>query len=247
MAASSQRAARLPIPKLRRFCLSRLMRRYLLILGFFILARALETFILLRAHELGLGAVAALRLWALLNFAKAATGQWGGGVADRWCRPSVMLLGWAAFALSFLIFGLVQQTWSLCLTTLLYGLFTGMSEGVERVFVNDFARESERGTAFGWYHLMTGIAASPAGLLFGLVWQACGATAAFTLAGMLAGLAAILLWLHLSGPASRVAVRWAVSDVPLFRRYDPWFSSKRKRTKPFAPQCVAIVERAEVR
>lgn len=94
------------------------------------------------------------------------------------------------------------------MTTLLYGLLTGMSEGVERVFVNDFAREGERSTAYGWYHLMTGIAASPAGLLFGLVWQACGATAAFTLAGMLAGLAASLLWLHLSGPASRVAVRW---------------------------------------
>ncbi|WP_211218637.1 MFS transporter [Thermithiobacillus tepidarius] len=206
-ARASQQAARPPIPKLRWSCLSRPMRRYLLILGFFTLARASETFILLRAHELGLGVVAALLLWALLNFAKAATGQWGGGLADRWGRPPVMLLGWAAFALSFLAFGQVQQAWSLCLTTLLYGLFTGMSEGAERALVSDFARESERGTAFGWYHLMTGVAAIPAGLLFGLVWQARGAPAAFSLAGVLAALAAILFWLHLSGPASRVAVR----------------------------------------
>lgn len=44
-----------------------------------------------------------------------------------------------------------------------YGLFMGMSEGAERALISDYALPDERGTAFGWYHLISGIAAIPAG------------------------------------------------------------------------------------
>ncbi|MBP9872184.1 MAG: MFS transporter, partial [Nitrosomonas sp.] len=52
---------------------------------------------------------------------------------------------------------------------------------------------NERGTAFGWYHLVSGIAAIPAGLLFGIVWHYFGAATAFLLAGLLAIAATLLL------------------------------------------------------
>ena len=52
--------------------------------------------------------------------------------------------------------------------------------------VADFAGESSRGTAFGWYNLVAGLAAIPAGLLFGSVWHFQGSAAAFTLAAAVA-------------------------------------------------------------
>ena len=48
---------------------------------------------------------------------------------------------------------------------------SAMSEGAERAIISDYADPGERGTAFGWYHLMVGIAAIPAGLLFGSIWH----------------------------------------------------------------------------
>ena len=50
-----------------------------------------------------------------------------------------------------------------------------------------------RGTAFGWYNLVAGLAAIPAGLLFGTVWHFQGAAAAFTLAAAVALAAVVVL------------------------------------------------------
>jgi len=76
--------------------------------------------------------------------------------------------------------------------TVFYGLVAGLGEGAERALVSDFAGNAERGTAFGWYHLMLGLAAIPGGALFGAVWHFAGAAWAFSYAGIL-GLAAAAL------------------------------------------------------
>ena len=57
----------------------------------------------------------------------------------------------------------------------------------------DFVPDERRGTAFGWFHLTIGIGMLPASLVFGVVWDARGARAAFLLGAALALVAAILL------------------------------------------------------
>jgi len=57
-----------------------------------------------------------------------------------------------------------------------------------------------QGTAFGWFHLVVGICALPASVLFGLLWKAFGATAAFAASAGLAVAAAVLL-IFLADPA----------------------------------------------
>jgi hypothetical protein len=52
---------------------------------------------------------------------------------------------------------------------------------------------AERGTAFGWYHVISGLVAVPAGLGFGVLWAAAGARTAFAVAAAVAGLAATAL------------------------------------------------------
>ncbi len=169
------------------------MRRYLLVLMLFTFARASETFILLLGHQLGVATVELLLLWAALNLCKAATSTWGGRLADSLGRGALMLLGWATFSVSFLMLGIVEHSVGLWTVSIFYGLCAGMSEGAERANISDYANPRERGTAFGWYHLMVGIAAIPAGLLFGSIWQFQGAPMAFFFAGSLAALSALLL------------------------------------------------------
>jgi hypothetical protein len=78
----SSPAAPSTLPPLRWAVLSLPMRRYLLVLMLFTFARASETFILLLGHQLGVGVVELLLLWAALNLAKASTSTWGGQLAD---------------------------------------------------------------------------------------------------------------------------------------------------------------------
>jgi MFS family permease len=162
------------------------MRRYLAVLGLFTLARASETFILLLGHQQGATTVEVLLLWAMLNVAKATTSTLGGRLADRLGRGGVLVASWLSFAVGFALYGQVDGPLGLWLVTLGYGLFAGLGEGAERAVVADFAGERSRGTAFGWYNLVAGLAAIPAGLLFGMVWHFQGAAAAFTLAAAVA-------------------------------------------------------------
>ena len=185
-----------PLPPLRWAGLAPPLRRYLGALALFTLARASETFILLRGHELGIGAVELLVLWATLNLAKALTATWGGRLADRLGREALLLAGWTAFALAFLLYGTVSDSPGLWAVTLPYGLFMGLTEGAERAAVSDYCGPAERGTGFGWYYLVVGLAAIPGGLLFGAVWAWQGAPSAFVYASCVAGIACLFLRLR---------------------------------------------------
>lgn len=190
---NTEAQAPVALPPLRWSVLSLPMRRYLLVLMLFTFARASETFILLLGHQLGVGVVELLLLWSTLYLCKAATSTWGGKLADKLGHGTLMLIGWTTFSISFLMLGIVEQSAGLWAVSIFYGLCTGMSEGAERAIISDYAAPRERGTAFGWYHLMVGIAAIPAGLLFGSIWQFQSAAMAFFFAGGLAAFAALLL------------------------------------------------------
>ena len=69
----------------------------------------------------------------------------------------------------------------------------GLTEGTEKALVADLAPAVRRGAAFGWYNLAVGVAALPASLLFGAVWDRFGAPTAFLLGAGLALGATILL------------------------------------------------------
>ena len=83
---------------------------------------------------------------------------------------------------------------ALWLWGLALGAYFGLSEGAERALVRDLANPTERGTAFGWFHMLTGLSAIPAGLTLGLLWSAFGAPAAFGVSATLTLLATLTCW-----------------------------------------------------
>jgi MFS family permease len=181
------------LARLRWGALSPGMRRYLLVLALFTFARASETFIVLLGYQMGTATIELLLLWAVLNVAKALTSTAGGRLADSLGRGPLLLFSWTAFAASFLLFGKVNSGIGLWMVTIAYGLFFGLGEGAEKALISDFATPAEQGTAFGWYYLILGVAAIPAGLLFGAVWQFQSAAMAFFLAAAVAAVATLLL------------------------------------------------------
>lgn len=182
-----------PLPPLRWTVLSVPMKHYLWVLMMFTFARASETFIVLFGHQLGIDVVELLLLWAALNLAKAMTSTQGGRWADHFGGGSLIMMGWLALALSFLALSQVTTPIELWAVSIFYGSFTGLSEGAERALISDYALSDERGTAFGWYYLISGIAAIPAGLLFGVIWHVHSAVTAFICASLAALLAVVLL------------------------------------------------------
>jgi MFS family permease len=182
-----------PLPPLVWGVLSRPMRRYLLVLGLYTLARVSETFLMLRGYELGQSLPWLLVMWASLNLVKSVTAYLGGLLADRVGHANVMLTSWIAFGLSCFLLCRVETGAGLWIVVLFYGAFAGLSEGAERAVVNELGGDAERGSAFGWYYMMVGIAAIPGALAFGALWQFQSPALAFSWAGALAALSALAL------------------------------------------------------
>jgi MFS family permease len=187
------RAAVPSLPPLVWSVLSRQMRRYLLVLGLFTLARVSETFLMLRGYELGQSLPWLLVMWASLNLVKSVTAYLGGLLTDRIGHANVMLTSWIAFGLSCFLLCRVETGAGLWMVVLFYGAFSGLSEGAERAVVNALAGTAERGSAFGWYYMVVGIAAIPGALAFGSLWQFQSPALAFSWAGALAALSALSL------------------------------------------------------
>ena len=168
-------------------------RRLLAALVVFTLGNSTDAFLLLRLHEAGLAAGWVAALWSLHHVVKLAF-AWAGGVwSDRRGRRPAMLAGWAVYAAVYLGFAAVASLGWLIALFVVYGLYYGLTEPVEKAWVADLAPADLRGTALGLYHAAVGVAALPASLVFGWLWMRFGAAAAFGVGAALAGVAAAML------------------------------------------------------
>jgi MFS family permease len=166
---------------------------YLGILALFSLGNSSDAFLLLRARSLGLPTAQVPILWAVLNLSKVVWAYLGGDLADRMRRARLIAAGWLVYALVYLGLGRATQVAHVWMLFVVYGVFYGLTEPVEKALVKDLVREDQRGRAYGAYNFVVGITALPAGLLMGAVWKGRGPTVALELGAALAGVAGVLL------------------------------------------------------
>lgn len=166
------------------------LRPLLLALGLFTLGHVGDTLLLLRAAELGAPAATLPLLWVGLHFVKVGAGA----LAPALARPRRLVgLGWAWCALTYAALAAVDQLPAFVVGFLAYGLYHGLTEGAERALVADVAPTEGRGSAFGWYYLVTGLGALPAGLGIGAAWARWGAPTALVGAAALSALGLVAL------------------------------------------------------
>ena len=181
-------------PSLARQGLSRRFWLYLAVLLLFTLGNSTDALLILRANELGVRAALVPILWAVLHVVKSLSSTPGGALSDRFGRRPLIIGGWMVYAAVYFGFALASATWHAWALFIVYGLYFGMTEGVEKALVADLVPAGVRGAAFGWYNLTIGLAALPASLIFGGLWQTYGAHTAFIVGASLALVAAVGLF-----------------------------------------------------
>ena len=178
--------------------------KYLFVLLVFTLGGSTDAFLLLRASQLGVTAAMIPLLWAAHSFVKSLTNTPGGMLSDKLGRKPLIVAGWVVYAIVYLLFGRATSAWQIWALFLVYGLYFGLTEGAEKALVTDLVPASKRGTAFGWYNFTVGLAALPASVIFGIVWDRVSPVAAFTMGATLAGVAAVGLMIVVPGAGRRV-------------------------------------------
>lgn len=174
-------------------CMPSNFKRYLLVLFIFTLGNSSDAFLLLQAQRVGVPIALLPIIWVVLHVVKMLFSFPGGVISDRIGRKKVIITGWAVYVLVYAGFAVAEEAWHAWVLFGIYGIYFGLSEGVEKALVADLAPVHLRGSAFGLYHLIVGIGALPASILFGVVWEGLGAAAAFGMGACLAAVAGILL------------------------------------------------------
>jgi len=170
-------------------------KRFLLILALFTLSNSTDSFLILRARNIGVSIKGSLLLWSAHHCMKVLSSLWGGDLSDRLGRKRLIVSGWILYAAVYAGFAFVSNQYSIWVLFLIYGIYFGLAEGAEKALVADLVKPEQRGTAYGLYNLAFGITVFPASLLMGIIWDWKGPTAAFLVSAILGATAALLLLL----------------------------------------------------
>ncbi len=156
----------------------------------FTLARFSEAFLLLRAQSVGLSLAFVPAIMVVMNVVYAFSAWPAGVLSDRIGRFGLLAAGFTMLLVADLVLAFGASVTAVGLGAALWGLHMGMTQGLLAALVADTAPPELRGTAFGMFNLVTGLAMLAASVIAGGLWDAVGPQGTF-LAG--AGFTALAL------------------------------------------------------
>jgi MFS family permease len=178
--------------------------------GLFTLARFSEAFLILKVADVGLSVGYVPAVLVVMNVAYAVSAYPAGWLSDRVNRWGVFAVGAALLIGADLVLAFGETLAMAAIGIALWGLHMGFTQGLLAALVADSARAEQRGTAFGLFNLVTGIALLVASLLAGVLWDRGGPQLTFLAGAALTALAgAVALMLYGAG---KIAGRNAVAD-----------------------------------
>ena len=164
---------------------------FIAVLTVFTLGNSSDAFLMLRAQTVGFSIVEIFLVVAAFSLVIALTSTKGGTLSDTFGRRGLIIAGWLIYALIYLGFAFASARWHIWVLYAGYGLYYGAFLGASGAIVAELAPQHLRGTAYGIFNAALGVAAFPASLLAGLLWDWYGPAAPFLFGAALAVVATV--------------------------------------------------------
>jgi MFS family permease len=139
----------------------------------------------------------------VMNLAYAASSYPAGYLSDRVDRRLILAIGGILLMIADIVLARTTNIAGLVAGISLWGLHMGFSQGMLAAMVADASVSQLRGTAFGLFSLISGVALLAASSVAGVLWNKVGPQATFYAGASFAGLAALMLLLQLRGLKGR--------------------------------------------
>lgn len=167
------------------------------------LARFSEAFLVLRAEEQGLTLTLVPLVLIVMNVVYALSAYPAGLLSDRWGRRGLLVAGFLTLVVADLVLAFAPGLMAVMAGVALWGLHMGLTQGILAALVADAAPESLRATAFGIFHMISGVALLAASVIAGVLWDVYGPQATFMAGAAIAaaGLAWVALVMRPEAPA----------------------------------------------
>jgi MFS family permease len=145
----------------------------------FTLARFSEAFLILRAQHSGLPLAWLPMTLVVMNVVYAAAAYPFGRLSDKKGRITLLASGLVVLIVADLVLGAAESPAVVLVGVAIWGLHMGMTQGLLSTMVADTAPGDLRGTAFGFYNLLSGLAMLVASVVAGLLWDLIGPSVTF--------------------------------------------------------------------
>lgn len=173
------------------------LKLYLGITFLFTLGNSSNSFLLLRAADVGFDSSTTILLYFIYNLTASILAIPCGKLSDRIGRKRLLVGGYITFSFVYFGFAFCNSKPFLILIFIIYGIYTAMTAGAERAFIAEIAPTHLKGTMLGLHSTLVGIALLPASVIAGLLWDGIGVFAPFVFGGVLSLVSACLLALKL--------------------------------------------------
>ncbi|NCN88637.1 MAG: MFS transporter [Gallionella sp.] len=182
-----------PINPISRANLRRLSSTYWWVVGIgavFTLARFSEAFLVLRAAQGGIAIALVPLVMVAMNVIYAASAYPFGKLSDRMSHTRLLAIGLMVLIAADLVLATNDHWTTVLAGVALWGVHMGITQGLLARMVADVTPADLRGTGYGFFNLMSGLAMLVASVLAGLLWDRLGAAYTFYAGAMFCVIAA---------------------------------------------------------
>jgi MFS family permease len=145
----------------------------------FTLARFSEAFLVLRAQSIGMPLMLVPAVLVIMNIAYAMSAFPIGILSDRVDRVTLLILGLLLLLVADVVLAFATSVVGVGVGVALWGLHMGFTQGLLATLIADTAPAELRGTAFGMFNLVTGLALLAASVIAGALWDVSGPEGTF--------------------------------------------------------------------
>jgi len=164
----------------------------LVVLGIFSIGAFNYSFILLKAGELGAPLALVPLVYTLIQVAHTFIGIPAGALSDKIGKEPVLLMGFAAFFSASLLSIMLEGNLAFAfLIAVVYGIYFGIAETIQRALIPKYAPTDLRATAYGIYYLTVGLCFLGANVIVGTLWEYRGTSVAFAYSTVTSAIAII--------------------------------------------------------
>jgi MFS family permease len=187
------RGPRLPLSRAE---LARLNASYWVVVGVaavFTLARFSEAFLLLRAKSIGMPVAIVPAVMVVMNIIYSLSAWPAGSLSDYIGRYRLLTGGFALLIVADLVLAFGGNVITIMIGVAIWGLHMGLTQGLLSALVADTAPSSLRGTAFGMFNLVSGLAMLAASIIAGVLWDLVGPNGTFIAGAIFTAIALTIL------------------------------------------------------
>jgi MFS family permease len=184
----------------REVSIRSLPRRYyffLLIVFVFAFGNSTDALLLVKCSETGVKTSYIPFIYMIFNTVAVLLAIPIGKLSDKKGRGVLIILGFLLYAVVYILFGAFDRIGVFIFAFVLYGGYSALTDSCQKAMISDIVSKDLKGSSFGLYHAVLGIALLPASLIAGLLYDRVNAGAPFYFGAAMALMASFLMVLFL--------------------------------------------------